>query len=62
MNNIINIKKAKTLAGELNGVFNTLVNNTEDLDLKRLFKQLEADMMDIRHKLSLASKIVKNSN
>ncbi len=62
MNNIININKAETLAGELNGVFNTLVNNAEDLDLKRLFKQLEADMMDIRHKLSLASKIVKNSN
>lgn len=62
MNNIININKAETLAGELNGVFNTLVNNAEDLDLKRLFKQLEADMMDIRHKLSLASKIVKSSN
>ena len=62
MNNIININKAETLAGELNGVFNTLVNNAEDLDLKRLFKQLEADMMDIRHKLSLASKIAKNSN
>jgi len=62
MSNIININKAETLADELNGVFNTLVNNAEDLDLKRLFKQLEADMMDIRHKLSLASKIVKNSN
>ena len=62
MNNIININKAETLADELDGVFNTLVNNAEDLDLKRLFKQLEADMMDIRHKLSLASKIVKNSN
>ena len=62
MSNIININKAETLADELNGVFNTLVNNAEDLDLKRLFKQLEADMMDIRHKLSLASKIVKNSS
>jgi len=53
-----NVKRAEVLAAELNEIFNTLVSQAEDLDLKRLFKQLEADMMDFRHKLSLASKLV----
>jgi len=54
------VKKAEELARELNDIFNTLVERAEDLDLKRLFKQLEADMMDFRHKLSLASKLIAN--
>jgi len=47
-----NVKRAEVLAAELNEIFNTLVSQAEDLDLKRLFKQLEADMMDFRHKLA----------
>ena len=53
-----NVKRAEVLAVELNEIFNTLVSQAEDLDLKRLFKQLEADMMDFRHKLSLAPKLI----
>lgn len=55
------IKQAVTLASELADIFNILVRETQDLDLQRLFKQLEADIMDMRHKLSLAIKII-NSN
>ncbi len=54
------IQKADGMANELAGLFNELVNETEDFDLKRLFKQLEADIMDFRHKIALASKIIGN--
>lgn len=54
------IMKADSMANELAGLFNELVNETDDFDLKRLFKQLDADIMDLRHKLSLASKIIGN--
>jgi hypothetical protein len=56
-----NVKRAVDLAAELGDIFNTLVVETTDYDLERLFKQLEADMMDIRHKLALAAKIVGNN-
>ena len=51
------IIKAVKLADELGDLCNILVDETSDFDLKRLFKQLEADMMDIRHKMALAAKI-----
>jgi len=54
------IDKAVKLAEELGDIFNNLVSKTQDFDLERLFKQLEADMMDMRHKLALAAKIIKN--
>jgi hypothetical protein len=38
------IQKAGDMATELAGLFNELVNETDDFDLKRLFKQLEADI------------------
>jgi uncharacterized protein YutE (UPF0331/DUF86 family) len=56
-----NIKQAVTLASELADIFNILVRETQDLDLQRLFKQLEADIMDMRHKLSLAIKIINST-
>ena len=54
------IKRAAELADELGNLFNDLVIKSQDFDLKRLIKQLEADMMDIRHKISLADKIIGN--
>jgi hypothetical protein len=56
------IKEADNMANELAGLFGELVNEADDLDLKRLFKQLDADLMDIRHKLSLAAKIMGRNN
>jgi len=55
------VKKAVTLADDLGDLFNNLVDETSDLDLKRLYKQLEADMMDIRHKIALAAKITDDN-
>ena len=55
------VKKAVTLANDLGDLFNILVDETSDLDLKRLYKQLEADMMDIRHKIALAAKITDDN-
>jgi len=55
------VKKAVALADDLGNLFNDLVAETSDLDLKRLYKQLEADMMDIRHKIALAAKITDDS-
>ena len=52
------VEKALALADQLGEVFNGLVKEADDLDLKRMFKQLEADMMDTRHKLALAIKII----
>jgi len=52
------IQRADALANELAGLFNELVNDASDLDLKRLFKQLDADLIDFRHKLALASRII----
>jgi hypothetical protein len=51
------VKKAVKMAEDLGNLFNELVNESTDYDLERLFKQIEADMMDIRHKLALAAKI-----
>ena len=56
-----NIRRAEAMASEMADIFNSLVRETKDLDLQRLFKQLEADVMDMRHKLSLAIKIICNS-
>ena len=52
------VNRAVELANELGDIFYSLVNEVDDLDLKRLFKQLEADMMDTRHKIALAARIV----
>lgn len=52
------VEKAVKLADELGGLFNGLVKDADDLDIKRMFKQLEADLMDTRHKLALALKIL----
>lgn len=51
------VKKAVKMADDLGNLFNELVKESTDYDLERLFKQIEADMMDIRHKLALAAKI-----
>ena len=56
------IDRANKLAIELGDICNALVDKTDDFDLKRLFKRLEADTMDFRHKLSQATEKLKESN
>ncbi len=36
-----------------------MINDAHDLDLQRLLKQIEADLMDIQHKLALVKRLVK---
>jgi len=52
------VNRAGKLTLELSEIYHNLVMETDDLDLKRLFKQLEADMMDSGHKLALAKRVM----
>ncbi len=54
------IKKAEEAyknAKDLAELVNAMISSTHDLDLQRLLKQIEADLMDIQHKLSLAIRL-----
>ena len=44
-------------AKELAELVNSMIPETHDFDLQRLLKQIEADLMDIQHKLALAIRI-----
>ncbi len=52
-----NAQKALELAGDLDLLIRKMIPDTQDLDLQRLLKQVEADMMDVQHKLSMAIKL-----
>ena len=47
------LESAKHLAE----LVNSLIASTHDLDLQRLLKQVDADLMDIQHKLTLAVRL-----
>lgn len=53
-------EKAFARAGELKKLVADMIGDAVSLDLKRLLKQVDADLMDIRHKLSEAIKIAKD--
>ena len=50
-------EKAVKLAQELHKITRELIPLADDLDLQRLLKQIEADVMDLEHKLSMAVKL-----
>jgi hypothetical protein len=50
-------EKAVKRANELHKIVREMIPLTDDLDLQRLLKQIEADLMDIEHKLSMAVKL-----
>jgi hypothetical protein len=47
------LKKAREVAD----LVNNMIERATDLDMKRLLKQVEADLMDVQHKLSLAARL-----
>jgi hypothetical protein len=47
------LKKAREVAELVNG----MIDRSTDLDMQRLLKQVEADLMDVQHKLSLAARL-----
>lgn len=56
------LAKAKKLSKELANEINHLVNSTSDYDLERLFKKIEAEIMDIQHNLKLALRISEDNS
>lgn len=50
-------EKAVKLAQELHKMVRDMIPLANDLDLQRLYKQIEADVMDLEHKLSMAVKL-----
>jgi len=52
-------EKALNNARSLAELVNSMIEDSHDLDLRRLLKQIEADLMDVQHKLAIAVKLVK---
>lgn len=50
-------EKVQDLAARLHGQVKQMIPDVDDLDLQRLLKQIEADLMDLQHKLSMAEKL-----
>ncbi|UCC78722.1 MAG: hypothetical protein JSW64_10620 [Candidatus Zixiibacteriota bacterium] len=50
-------EKSLKMAGELHKMVREMIPQAGDLDLQRLLKQIEADVMDLEHKLSMAIKL-----
>jgi hypothetical protein len=38
-------------------VVHSIIDDSGDLDLQRLLKQIEADLMDVQHKLTIAFRL-----
>ena len=52
-------KKAESMASDLSKIVSEMIPQTGNLDLQRVLKQVDADLMDIKHKLSTAVKIAE---
>jgi len=52
------ISRAEALAEELHEMTAALINQSEDYDTSRLLKRSEAELMDLRHNLSLIRRLV----
>ena len=52
-------QQAHQKAKELAELVKTMINESNDFDLERLLKQIEADLMDVQYKLSLALRLYK---
>lgn len=50
-------EKSLKMAGEIHKMVREMIPQASDLDLQRLLKQIEADVMDLEHKLSMAIKL-----
>lgn len=50
-------EKSLDLAAKLHAQVKQMIPGAGDLDLQRLLKQIEADLMDLQHKLSMAEKL-----
>ena len=55
------ITKAEALAEELHALLGRLVKISEDYDIDRVLKRSEAELMDLRHNLSLVQRLLQES-
>lgn len=61
MANKKSLETARSLSKELALLVKDLVGNTEDYDLERLLKKIEAQVMDIQHNIKLACRIAEDN-
>jgi uncharacterized alpha-E superfamily protein len=55
------IKTAQRSAEKLDQRVKATIKRTRDYELERLLKNIDADMMDVQHKLSLAQKMMESA-
>ena len=55
------IDRAEKLAQELHDLLQKLVHEAKDYDTERVLKRSEAELMDLRHNLSLVKRLMKQS-
>jgi len=53
------IKTAQRSAERLDQTVKALIKRTRDYELERLLKNIDADLMDVQHKLSLARRLME---
>jgi hypothetical protein len=56
------LEKASRLSRELAHEIRKLVDSTEDYDLLRLAKKIEAELMDVQHNIGLALRIAQDDS
>ena len=52
------LRRAEALAEELHSVMGTLVEKSKDYDITRTLKRSEAELMDLRHNLSMVRRLM----
>lgn len=52
-----NIAQADQLAADLHKTLVDLISSSNDLDIQRILKRSEAEIMDLRHNLSLVRRL-----
>jgi len=51
------VKRADELASELQRAIETMISRADDYDIERILKRSEAELMDLRHNLSLVQRL-----
>jgi len=50
-------ERALNMADDLTQIVKKMMPQSHDLDLQRLLKQIDADLMDVKHKLAILVKL-----
>jgi hypothetical protein len=55
----IKVQEALNGAKNVADLVRSMIDDAGDLDLQRLLKQIEADLMDVQHKLAIAVRLAE---